>query len=86
MAVYFVDRIVPDSKDDTHGTDSTLFGDILHIPRIGTFILDIVVGEMRPTPRHPRVIQSNIYKHLVICLQRENPLTCFDTNSSHKAP
>jgi hypothetical protein len=51
MAVYFVDWVVPNSEDDILGIDSTLFGDILCIPRVGTFLLDVVVGDVRPTPQ-----------------------------------
>jgi len=48
MALYFADRVIPDLEDDTFGMDSTLFGNILHILGICTFILDIAISDMRP--------------------------------------
>jgi len=35
--------------DDTLSIDSTLFGDILHDLGIDTFIVDILVGDTRPS-------------------------------------
>ena len=44
MVVYFANRVVPDSEDDSLGIDSTLIGDILHIQGIG--ILYYVINKM----------------------------------------
>lgn len=48
IAVYFADQAIPNSKDDALGNDSTLFGDILHIPRVGTCLLDIALRDVMP--------------------------------------
>lgn len=50
MAVYFVDQAVPDSENGVLGIDSILFGDILYILGVGTFILDIALGYSRHAP------------------------------------
>jgi hypothetical protein len=50
MALYFIDQAAPNSEDDILDVDSTLFGDILCIPRVGTFLLDVVFDDVRPTP------------------------------------
>ena len=46
MVLYFADWIVLDSQDDIFGIDSTLFGDILWILGVVTFLLDVVVGDV----------------------------------------
>jgi hypothetical protein len=50
MVVYFVDRVVSNLEDDILGIESTLFGDILCIPEVGTFLLDVVLGDVSSTP------------------------------------
>jgi hypothetical protein len=48
------------------GMDSILFGDILHIPRVGTFILDIAIGDVRSTPQLLVVIHNDSIKPVAI--------------------
>ena len=86
MAVSFVDRVVPDSEDDTPGIYSALFGlDILHFLGIGTFILDIAVGDTRSTPQLLTWIHSDSNKPVAVCLRRETPITSFYAVSTHRS-
>jgi hypothetical protein len=82
MTVYFADRIVPYLEDDILGIDSTLFEDILHILGIGIFIMDIAVGDMRPTQLDD---DSESNKIVTICFQGETPLNSFDVVSTGKS-
>jgi hypothetical protein len=82
--VYFANPTVLDSKDDVLGIDSTLFGDILCISRVGTFLLDTAVGDVRPTLQYLVVIHSDSKKPMAACLQRENPLGSFDADSTQR--
>lgn len=50
MAMYFADQVVWISEEDRLSIDSILFGDVLHIPVVGTSILEAIVGDMKPTP------------------------------------
>lgn len=73
-----------DLEDDILGIDSTLFGDILLILEIGTFILDNLVGERRPTYLFA-AIHSDSNKLVAICLRREIPFSSFDVVSTHRS-
>jgi hypothetical protein len=84
MVVYFADWAILDSKDYIRRIDSTLFGDILCILGVGTFLLDVVVGDVRLTLGHLRVIHSDSNKPMVACLQRKTLLSSFDAVSTHR--
>jgi hypothetical protein len=81
--VYFTDRAIPYLEDDSPGIDSTLFGDILYISRVGTFLLDAMVSGPRPTPQFMVVNHSDSHKPMASYLQREIPLISFDAISIH---
>ena len=86
IVVYFADCTVPDSEEDTLGIDSTLFGYIINVLWIGTFRLDIAVGNTRPTPQLPAVIKvSDSNKPVAICLRRETLISSFDAVSTHRS-
>jgi hypothetical protein len=65
MVVYFANQAIPDSKDHIPNIDSTLFGDILCISRI---------GDARPTQLLV-VTHGASHKLMATCLQRETPLS-----------
>jgi hypothetical protein len=85
MEVYFADWAVPDSEDDVLGIDSVLFGDILHILVVATYILDIVVGDVRPTPRLLAMILSDSNNSMAACLPRETPFNFFDAVCTYRS-
>ena len=85
MAAYFADWAVLISNGDVLGINSTLFGDNLHIPGVGTFLLDIVVINYKPTPQLLVVIHSDFDKPIPTCLQKETPFNPCNAASIDRA-
>lgn len=72
-----VHQVIPNSEDDTLGNDSSLFGNIPHIPRTGIFILGIAIDVTRPTRQHLAVNHRDSNRHVFIYLQWVAPLNAF---------
>ena len=72
METYFPNHIAIDSYGDIIGINYTLFGDVIFIVGVGTFLLD-VVGDVKTTQLLVKIyINSN--KPMDACLKRETPL------------
>ena len=75
MELYFINNIAKYLEDDIIGIDYTLFGDIICIVVVCTFLLDLV-GDVKTTQLLVR-IHTDSNKPMYACLQRENPFGPF---------
>ena len=82
MMVCFIVWDASVSDGDVLGIHSTLFGDNIYILRFGAFILDIMVGDARPTPKLSTMIHGGYNKPMNTCLLRDTHLNSFDTIST----